>query len=154
MGTPLSPPPKGSEAPNFSAHLLWPNGWMNQDDTWHGARPQPRQLCVRRGTQPLPKRGGAPNFRPMSTAAKRVYMDQDATWYGGRPRLRRHCVTWGPSSHSPLKVYCGQAGWQVASRCHLVWGRLHRLSPGNFVVDGDPAAPPKKGWSPQFSAHV
>ena len=29
------------------------------------------------------------------------------------------------------------------------------LSPGDFVLDGDPARPfPKKGPSPQFSAHV
>jgi len=28
------------------------------------------------------------------------------------------------------------------------------LSPGDFVVDGDPACLPKKGWSLQFSAHV
>jgi len=28
------------------------------------------------------------------------------------------------------------------------------LSPGNIVVDGDPAPLPKKGRSPQFSAHV
>jgi len=33
-------------------------------------------------------------------------------------------------------------------------GRPHRLSPGNFVVDGDPAVPPQKGRNPQFSAHV
>jgi len=28
------------------------------------------------------------------------------------------------------------------------------LSPGDFVVDGDPVPPPKKGRCPQFSAHV
>jgi len=28
------------------------------------------------------------------------------------------------------------------------------LSPGNFVLDGDPAHPPKRGGAPQFSAHV
>jgi len=28
------------------------------------------------------------------------------------------------------------------------------LGPGNFVLDGDPAPLPKKGRSPQFSAHV
>jgi len=37
----------------FSAHvLLWPNGWMDQDGTWHGGRPQPRGLCVRWGPSP------------------------------------------------------------------------------------------------------
>jgi len=28
------------------------------------------------------------------------------------------------------------------------------FSPGDFVLDGDPALLPKKGLSPQFSAHV
>jgi len=27
------------------------------------------------------------------------------------------------------------------------------LGPGHFVLDGDPAPPPPKGHSPQFSAH-
>jgi len=32
-------------SPNFDPFLLWPNGWMHQDATWYGARPQPRGLC-------------------------------------------------------------------------------------------------------------
>ena len=48
-----SPPPKKKIGPC----LLWPNGWMDQDGTWHGGRPQPRALCVRWGPSPL-------NFRP------------------------------------------------------------------------------------------
>jgi len=32
------PPPKqrGTSRPHFSAHVLWPNGWMDQDVTWQG----------------------------------------------------------------------------------------------------------------------
>jgi len=30
--------------------VLWPNGWMEQDATWYGGRPQPRRHCVRLGT--------------------------------------------------------------------------------------------------------
>ena len=49
------------------------------------------------GTQlPLPQRGTAPNFRPISVRPSGC-MDQDATWYGGRPWPRRLCVRWGPS---------------------------------------------------------
>ena len=36
--------------------VLWPNGWTDQDETWHAARPW--RLCVRWGPSPL-------NFRPM-----------------------------------------------------------------------------------------
>jgi len=39
-GDPASPPPKGGGAPKkFRPCLLWPNGWMDQDGTWHGGRP-------------------------------------------------------------------------------------------------------------------
>jgi len=85
-GDPAPPPPKG-HSPHFrlipvvakwlhgsSCHLVWryasaqetlfsahvycgPNGWMDQDGTWHGGRPQPRQLCVRWGPSHLPKKG-------------------------------------------------------------------------------------------------
>jgi len=42
--------------------VLWPNGWMDQDETWHGGRPRPRTHCS-------PERGtAAPSlfFQPMS----------------------------------------------------------------------------------------
>jgi len=38
-------PKKGAEPPIFGSFLLWPNGWMHQDATWYGVRPQPRRLC-------------------------------------------------------------------------------------------------------------
>ena len=51
---------------------------------------------------------------------------------------------------SVMLVYCGQTvawikmklGWEVG------------LGPSHIVLDGDPALPPQKGHSPQFSAHV
>jgi len=102
--------------------VLWPDGWMDQDESWHGGKPRPPPHCVRwgpscppqkrstgRGAQPQfsahvrcgqtagwiempvgtevglgpgdtvldwdpapPKRGTAPNFRPMSVATKRL----------------------------------------------------------------------------------
>ena len=54
---------------------LWPNGWMDQDETWHASRPQLWTHCVRWGPRfPTPKRGGAPlsNSRPISIVAKRL----------------------------------------------------------------------------------
>jgi len=45
---PVPPSPKRGRSPEiFGPCLLWPNGWMYQDGTWHGDRPQPRRLCVR-----------------------------------------------------------------------------------------------------------
>jgi len=88
-------------------------------------------------------------------------MHQDATWYGGRPRPKRHGVMWELSSPSPKRgraplpkfsadVYCGQtAGW-----IKVALGVEVSLSPGDFVLDGDPAFPQKGGRAPpQFSAH-
>jgi len=62
-GDPASPSPKRRADPPqiFGPCLLWPNGWMDQDGTWHGDRPLPRRLCVGWGpSRPL-------NFWPMFT---------------------------------------------------------------------------------------
>ena len=100
---------KGQRPHIFGPSLLWPNGWMHQDATWYGGRPQTRRLCVRWGPNPYPKRSGAPHF----------------------------------SAH----VYCGQtAGWMK-----LILGVEVGLSPGDFVLDGDPAPSPlQKGASLNF----
>jgi len=56
----------------YNVGVLWPNGWMDQDETWHGGRPRPWPHCVRCGpSSPSPK-GHSPNFRPMSVVAKRL----------------------------------------------------------------------------------
>ena len=47
-------------------------------------------------------------------------------------------------------VYCGQTvEWIKVKLCMQVG-----LGPGHIVLDGDPAPPPPKGNSPQFSAHI
>jgi len=42
LGTQLLLPQKGAEPPVFGPCLLWPDGWMDQDATWHGGRSRPR----------------------------------------------------------------------------------------------------------------
>ena len=32
------------------------NGWMDQDETWHGGRPRPRRRCVRLGPSSPPQK--------------------------------------------------------------------------------------------------
>jgi len=39
-------PPKGGTAPPILAHMLWPNGCMDQGATWYWGRPRPRPHCV------------------------------------------------------------------------------------------------------------
>ena len=42
-----------------NVRALWPNGWMDQDQTWRAGRPRPWPHCVRWGpSPPLPKGGG------------------------------------------------------------------------------------------------
>jgi len=68
-------PPKrrgGAQHPLILAHVLWPNGCMAQDATRYGGRPRPRPHCVTWGPG-SPKKGSAPNFRPMSVVAKRLH---------------------------------------------------------------------------------
>ena len=45
--------------------VLWPNGWMDQDETWHAGRPRRWPHCVRWGpSSPSPKGAQPPsNFR-------------------------------------------------------------------------------------------
>jgi len=52
-------PVKGAQPPVFGPCLLWPNGWMDEDDTWYGSRPRPRRHCVRQGPTHPCKRGTA-----------------------------------------------------------------------------------------------
>jgi len=110
---------------------------------------------------PSPKRGRSPPAFGPCLLRPNGCMNQDATWYAGRPRPRRHCVRWGPSPLPPkgaepppqfsAHFYCGQT-----ARCiKMPFGMDVGLSPGDFMLDGDPVFPPQqRGRSPsQFSTH-
>jgi len=58
---PALPPQKGGEAPYFRPCLLWPNGWIDQDGTWHVRGPRSRPHYAKWGAStPPPKRGQSP----------------------------------------------------------------------------------------------
>ena len=139
-----------------NVRALWPNGLTDQDETWHAGRPRSWSHCVRWGSSsPSPKGAQPPIFGPYLLRPNGC-MDQYVTCNGGRPRPRRLCVRWGPRSPLPktgrgrapskfsAHVYCGQtAGWMK-----LVHGMEVGLSPGDFVLDGDPGPCPKMGRAP------
>ena len=76
-----------SVCPVCNVGVLWPNGWMDQDETWHAGGLGPGHIVLDGDPAPRsPKRGQTPNYRPMSVVAKRL--DQDATLYADRPRPR------------------------------------------------------------------
>jgi len=79
------------------------------------------------------------------------WMDQDETWHAGRPRPWPHRVRCEPSSPSPKGA---QPPPQFLA--HICWGQMVAwikmplgmevgTDPGDFVLDGDLAAPPQKG---------
>jgi len=109
---PSYPSPKRYSPQIFRPYVLWPNGWMDQDVTWCGARLRPRRLCVKWGPRfPSPKGGQSP---PPKKKSAHVYCDQTAVW---------------------MKVVLGM---EVG------------LSPGDFVLDGDPVPFPQKGAEPPY----
>jgi len=165
-GDPTHPPQKGGGAslPIFRPFLLWPNGWMPQDATWYGGRPQPRGLCVRWGFSPLTKKGTEPPIFSPCLLQPNGCMDQDTTWYGGRPWPRTHSVRWGPSSPSskrgfspfpsiwPMSIVAKRLDglrWYLACRCALLHATLclirTQLPPPIF----GPFLLWPNGWMPQ-----
>ena len=49
--------------PVCDVRALWPNGWTDQDETWHAGRPRPWPHCVRWGPSSLcPKGAQSPQF--------------------------------------------------------------------------------------------
>ena len=102
MGTTL-PYPKGRQSPQiFGSCLLRPNGWMDQDGTWHGGRPWSSPHCARWEHSSLSQKGGrAPNFRPMFIVAKRLDASRCHLVWRYRPYPMRLCVRWEPSPLPP-----------------------------------------------------
>jgi len=77
--------------------VLCPNGWMDQDETWHRGKPRPH--CVRWGPSSPPLKGAqSPHFRPMSVGLVANQLDGSRYHLIWRPRPRSHCVGWRPSS--------------------------------------------------------
>jgi len=63
-----------SVCPVCNVGMLWPNGWTDQDETWHAGRPRPWPHCIRWGPSSPPKKGQSPQF------SAHVYCGQTAGW--------------------------------------------------------------------------
>jgi len=152
MGTLLSPEKKWHNPhPNFGPCLLWPNRWMDQDDTWHGGGPQSRHIVLDGDPAPPTQKGGrGPNFRPISIVAKPLDASTcHLVW--SRHRRMPYCARWGPSLPPAKKraqpptqfsanVYCGQTAGVIKMPLRMEVD----FDPCKVVSDGDPA-PPRKG---------
>jgi len=129
-GDPAPPSPKGVVPPIFGQYLLRPHGCMDQDATWYGTRPQPRQLCVRWGTSTPPQKGA----NPPPQFSVHGYCGQTAGWIKtalgmdvglgpGHIVLDGDQVPLSKSGRAPpnFRTIFIVAKRLDASRCHLVW---------------------------------
>jgi len=73
------------------------------------------------------------------------WTNQYETWRAGMPRPSPHCVRWGPSSPSlkgaqpPTQFSAHMCCGQMAAWIKMPLGMELGLSPGDFVLHGDPA---------------
>ena len=107
MRTQLPSPKRGrSPPPIFGSCLLWPNSWMDQNDTWHRGGPRFRPHCARWGPSSPPQKGAQPPIFGPCLLWLNGWMDQDATWYEGRPRPKPHYVSERGTAAPPLFGPC------------------------------------------------
>jgi len=139
---------------------LWPNGWTDQDETWHAGGPRPWPHCVKCGHSSPPTKGHSPPIFGPCLLRPNDCMDQDLTWYGARPWPRQLCVRWGPRS-PPQKR--GRASPQIFGPC-LLWpngwmdeaGTWHggRPQPRRLCVTWGPSPLPQKVAEGAFLPNV
>jgi len=78
-GDPAPSPKRGrSPSPIFGPFLLWPNGWMDQQGTWHGGGPRSGPHCARWGSSSPPQKGAEPPNFGQRLLWPNGCMDQDA----------------------------------------------------------------------------
>ena len=160
MGTPLPPPQKMGGAPQiFGPCLLRPNGWMDQDITWHGGRPQrlnPGDFVLDGDTVPFPQKGAKPppqfsaHFYCGQTArCIKMPLGIDVGLSPGDFVLNGDPVFPPQQSAEPLSQFSAHFYCAQTARCiKMPLGIEAGLSSGEFLLDGDPAHSPKGGRSP------
>jgi len=138
---------RGRSPPIFGPRLLWPNGYMDQDATWHGGSPRPTRHCVLWAPAPPPLKGHSPQF------LANVRCGQTAGWtkrpvgmevglgsgdfvFDGTQLYPRKKGTLIPTQ-CLAHVYCGQtAGWiKTPMYGSRPWPTPHC----DIVLDGVPA---------------
>ena len=139
-----SSPPQRSRAPNFRPifvvakwldgsrfHMVgrWPNGWMDQDNTWHGGGPRSRPHIVLDGdlAPTLQKRSRGPNFWPISVMAMQTAGSIKMPLGMEVGLVPGDIVLWGTSAapkggtspnFSPMSIVAKRL---YASGYHMVW---------------------------------
>ena len=154
---PSSPFPKTRcrASPIFGPFILWPNGWMDQDGTWHEGQ-QGHIVLDGDPVSPSPKRGHSPQLSAhfycgQTVGCIKMLLGMEVGLGQGHIMLDGDPPKRGTTLQFSAHVYCGQTtGW-----IKMALGMEIGLSPDHIVLDGDPAPPPqkKRGQSPQFRTH-
>jgi len=153
------PPQRGTAPPQFLAHMLRPNGWMDQYATWYGARPRPRRLCWMGTPLPFPKGGGAPHIFGPCLLWPNGWIDQDGTWHGGIDLSRGDFVLYEDPGPAPKGSGAASAIFGPCllssvvkrldgSRWHLAWRWASVQATLCWMGTQLPPSPPKKGQTP------
>jgi len=135
--------------------VLWPNGSMDQDETWHARRPRPWPHCVRWGPSSPPPKGHSPlqflahiccgqmagwtkmlHGREVGLSPNDIVLDRDPA----PPPQKRQ------SPQFLAHLYCGK----MAEWIKMAHGIEVGLGPGHVVRDGNPPPAPKEGTAPNF----
>jgi len=155
-GDPASPPQKRGGTPQFSARVCCAQmaAWIKMPLGMEAGL-GPSNFLLDGDPAPSPPKAAEPPIFGPCLLCSNGWVDQDGTWHGGRPRSRPYCARWGPSyppqnrGQSPpfsVHFYCGQ----TAGCIKMPLGMEVGLSPGDFVLDVDPALPLKGVQPPIF----
>jgi len=156
MRTPLPLPKRGGGSPNFSDHVYCGQtaGWMK---LVLGMEVCPGDFVLDGDPVPFPQKGAELPFPTLGPFLlwPNCCMHQNATWYRARLWPRRLCVRWGPGSPLPQRGTDPQFSAHICCGQMVAWIKMSLgmelgLDPGDFVLDGDPVAPPQKGADPQI----
>ena len=136
--------------------MLWPNGWTDQDETWHAGRPRHWPHCVRWGpSSPSPKGVQPPQF------SAHICCGQVVAWIKmslgmevglgpgdfvleGDPALPFPKKGAEPPPQFSAHVHCGQTAGCIKTPLGMEVG----LSPRDFCVRWGPSPLPKKRVEP------
>jgi len=123
---------------------LWPNGWMDQDETRHARRPRTWPPCVRWGLSfPSPK-GHSPQFSAHICCDQMVDVPRRNLVWRQACQPKRHCVRCGPSSFVPKK---GQSPFPIFCPC-LLWPNGWMDQDGTWHGGGPRSRPQCAVWRP------
>ena len=116
-----------SVCPVCNVGILWPNGWMDEDESWRAGRTRPWPHCVRWGLSSLSPKGTQPppDFRPICCGQVAAWikmplgMELGDFLLDGDPALLSQKRGQSSPPQFSAHFYCGQTA--ACIKMPLVW---------------------------------